>query len=212
MYSMKPLTPETMSGPTTEPITLSEAKKQLEISESDDAHDEQLRTAIQEAREQWESDTDSITCYQTLRIKTDRIACPSQEFPGTIGYFAYSLEGLVLPKRPIVSITSLKYYDVNNTLTTLPTSVYNLDTARGRIQLQYLQEWPSTVTRWDAWEITYQSGYSQDGTLVPAIAKRAMLLLIGHYFENRDMLIAPGMADMRAYENLVRKFMRSTYP
>jgi len=206
------LTPESISGPSSEPITLSEAKKQLEISESDDAHDEQLRTAIQEAREQWESDTDSITCYQTLRIKTDRIACQSQEFPGTIGYFAYSLEGLVLPKRPIVSITSIKYYDVGNTLTTLPTSIYNLDTARGRLQLQYLQNWPSTVSRWDAWEITYQSGFSQDGTLVPAIAKRAMLLLVGHYFENRDMLVSPGMADMKAYENLIKKFMRSTYP
>lgn len=188
------LVPESTSGPSSEPITLSEAKKQLEISESDDAHDEQLRTAIQEAREQWEADTDSITCYQTLRIKTE--AC---------------IDMLVLPKKPIVSITSIKYYDTTNTQQTLSTSIYSLDTAKAQIRLKYLQVLPSALDRWDAWEIIYQSGYSQDGTLVPAIAKRAMLLLVGHYFENRDM-IGSGMADMRAYENLVLKFMRSTYP
>ncbi len=196
MYSQcHRLVPEVTVGPTSEPLTLNEAKKQLEISESDDAHDEALRVAIQEAREQWEADTDSVTCFQTFRIKTEA-----------------SIDRMILPRRPVVSITSIKYYNEANTQTTLPTTIYNFDTAKAQIRLQYLQVLPSVLDRWDSWEIIYKSGYSQDGTLVPAIAKRAMLLLVGHYFENRDMLVSPGMADLKAYENLVKKFMRSTYP
>ena len=46
--------------PTSEPLMLSEAKKQVEIADSDGAHDEHLIRAIQSARQQWEGDTDSV--------------------------------------------------------------------------------------------------------------------------------------------------------
>lgn len=51
---------ELVTGPTVEPLTLNEAKKQLEIATSDTTHDGQLAQMIQEAREQWEHDTDSV--------------------------------------------------------------------------------------------------------------------------------------------------------
>ena len=180
--------------PTQEPLTLSEAKKHLEIG-SDTSHDVQLSQAIAEAREQWEHDTYSVCCYQTLRIKTDCLS-----------------DGFELPKRPIHSITTLKYYNSSNVQTTLSTSIYQLDTARRQIRLAYQQVLPVTIGRWDDWEITYKCGYSQDGLLVPAIAKRAMLLLVGHYFENRDMLITDNMSSMKAYDALVLRYMRSSYP
>jgi uncharacterized phiE125 gp8 family phage protein len=68
------------------------------------------------------------------------------------------------------------------------------------------------VARWDAWTITYKVGYSEDGSKVPAIAKNAMLMLVAHYFENRDMLMAEAMQTMRPYEALVLRYMRSSYP
>ena len=187
------LLPETVSGPTAEPITLSEAKKQLEIASNDTSHDLHLSALIQSAREQWEHDIDGVTCFQTLRLRV-----------------ANWTDGFSLPKSPIHSITSIQYFDGANTLQTLSSSIYQLHGSDVRIA--YLQVLPGTSARWDAWTINYKCGYSEDGSKVPAIAKSAMLLLIGHYFENRDMLMSEAMQTMRPYEALVRRFMRGTYP
>ena len=187
------LIPEVVTNPTAEPITLSEAKKHLEIGVSDTTHDIQLASIIQAAREQWEHDTDSVTCYATLRVR-----------------LATWMDGQSLPRTPIHSITSIQYYDGANTLQTLSPSIYQLHV--DQIRIAYLQVLPGTAARWDAWSINYKAGYSQDGQLVPAIAKNAMLLLIGHYFENRDMLMAEALQTMRPYEALVRRYMRASYP
>ena len=187
------LIPEIVTGPTAEPITLSEAKKQLEIASSDTSHDVHIAALIQAAREQWEHDTDSATCFRTLRIRVP----------------AWT-DGLTLPRSPIHSITSIQYFDGGNTLQTLASSIYQLHV--DQIRIAYLQVLPGTTARWDAWSINYQCGYSSDGSKVPAVAKSAMLMLIAHYFENRDMLMSEAMQTMRPYEALVRRFMRSSYP
>lgn len=186
--------PTIVTQPTTEPLTLAEARKQLELSPSDTSHDVHLATLIQAAREQWEHDTDSCCLTQTLRVYADGFG---SEF--------------YLPKRPIQSITTVKYYDTANTLQTLSASLYSLNTSERSIERSYLAVWPATVTRWDAVEITYVAGYAATH-LVPAIHKMAMRLLVSHYFENRDMIMAEAMQTLPAYENLVRKYMRSDYP
>lgn len=184
---------ETVTKPTAEPVTLSEAKKQLEIASSDTSHDTHLTALIGAAREQWEHDTDSVTCFQTLRL---RVASFYDRFK--------------LLKSPIHSITSIQYYDGNNTLQTLSASLYQLHV--DEIRLAYQVTLPSVASRWDAWAITYKAGHSQDGQSVPEAARAAILMLIAHYFENRDMLMSEALQSMRPYEMLVRKFMRASYP
>ena len=184
---------ETVSGPSVEPLTLDQVKKQLEISSSDTTHDLQLAAIIQEAREQWEHDTDSVTCYTTLRVKLSDF-----------------YDGFELPKGPVSSITSIQYYDGNNNLQTYSSANYSLH--KDEIRLGYQVSLPAWSARWDAWVITYKSGYSQDASLVPAIAKRAMMLLVAHYFENRDMLMSEALQTIRPYEALVKRFMRASYP
>ena len=187
------LRPELVTGPAAEPVSLDEAKKQLEISLTDPTHNAQLRSMIEEAREQWEHDTYSCCCYQTYKIRTDA-------FP----------DGLELPRTPISSITSIKYYDVDGVQQTLSSTWYSLHI--NQIRHTSLYSLPQTELRWDSWEITYVAGYSADGSNVPSIAKRAMLLLIGHYFENREMMVADTVYFMGTYEKLVKRFMRRTYP
>ena len=184
---------ELVTGPTVEPITLSEAKGHLSIADSDSAHDTKLQLAIAGAREQWESDTDSVCCFQTWKVRVESL-----------------VDRMPLPKKPISSITSIQYYDGNNALQTLSTSIYQLHI--NEIRLAYQAVFPATSARWDAWTVTYKLGYSQDGTSVPSIAKRAMLLLVGYYFENPDMILSDAFQSMKPYENLVLRFMRSTYP
>jgi uncharacterized phiE125 gp8 family phage protein len=191
---MTTIVPQVITAPTAEPLTLAEAKKQLELAASDTTHDEHLSNLIQSAREEWENDTEMICCTQTLRIKVDRM-----------------FDEFKLPHRPVQSVTSLVYFDSNNATATLATSVWDFDTARKLIRLKYNQDWPTWTPRYDAWTITYVCGYSDDGALVPAIAKQAMLLLVGYYFDaNRGENDKAN--DKRAYEMLVNKFMRSSYP
>lgn len=185
------LSPVLVTAPTLEPITLCEAKKHLEIAESDYLHDDYLTDLIQQAREQWEMDTDTCCINQTLRVQF-------QSFP----------DGLMLPRRPIQSITSIQYYDGANTLQTLATSIYQLDAAKRRVRFAYQQTLPATAARWDAWQITYVAGYGSTAASVPSVAKQAMKLLIGSAFEFRESTDNKP----QAYEALVMKFMRSTYP
>jgi len=191
---MLTVAPLVITGPTAEPLTLAEAKKQLELASSDTTHDEHLSSLIQSAREEWENDTEMICCTQTLQIKVDRM-----------------FDEFKLPHKPVQSVTSLVYFDSNNASTTLPTTIWDFDQARKVIRLKYNQLFPTWTPRYDAWTITYVCGYSDDGALVPAIAKQAMLLLVGYYFDaNRGENDKAN--DKRAYEALVSKFMRSSYP
>ena len=182
-------------APTIEPVTLSQAKKQLEIADSDTSHDTHLNLLIQAAREQFEHDT-SLLCYtQTWTLTAD----------------SFWDEDLHLPHRPIQSLTSITYYDSANSTQTLATSVYALDAAQQKIRLKYDQDWPYTVDRWDAVTITYVGGYSTTAT-IPAIAKQAVLLLIAHYFEHRGDGLVDAVNTFPQYDNLVRRAIRTSYP
>lgn len=185
---------EVVTPPTIEPLTLTEAKKQNFVASSDTIHDAELARLIQAAREQWESDTDSALLTQTLRVT-------AENFRG---------DSIALPRRPIQSVTSITYYDSGDALQTLSSSIYTLDKSRRMVRRNWSQSWPDTYTRWDAVTVTYVAGFT-DRSLVPAISKQAMLLLVGYYFDsNRGDNDRPN--DMRAYEALVARFMRSTYP
>jgi uncharacterized phiE125 gp8 family phage protein len=186
--------PTVVTAPASEPITSAEAKRQLFIATSDTTHDDDITRTIQVAREQWEHDTDSAVYTQTLSVKLEGFGC----------------EAIYLPSRPIQSITSIAYYDSGDDLQTLSTDVYSLDAGNRAVRLKVDQSWPATSGRWDAITITYVAGYSSVA-LVPAVAKQAMLLLVGYYFDaNRGDNDRPN--DLAAYEKLVKRFMRSTYP
>ena len=184
-----------VTPPTSEPLSLAEAKRQVYVASSDTYHDEDLVLRIQAAREQWEHDTDSAVMQQTLKVTLE---------------YVFDDE-IYLPRRPVQSISSIKYYDQNNSLQTLDSSVYSLDAAARAVRLNYNSVWPSVYSeRFDAVTVEYVAGYANRQN-VPAIAKQAMLLLVGYYWEsNRGD--NDKAYDLRAYERLVARFMRSTYP
>lgn len=182
-------------APAIEPITTSQAKKQLEIADSDTTHDDQIELLIQEVREQWEHDTDSATITQTWTQTFE-------EFK----------DGMQLAMRPIISISSITYYDGDNTQQTLASSVYSLDDTTRQIRLDVDQTWPTTKSRWDAITVTFTAGYGASASDVPAIAKQAMLYLTGYMFENRDMLVSDAAYTQKPYELLTRRYMRTSYP
>jgi uncharacterized phiE125 gp8 family phage protein len=186
--------PTLVTGPTAEPITLAEVKRQLFLAESDTSQDAELVSRIQAAREQWEHDTDTVMLTQTLFVTAEAFAGREIELSG----------------RPIQSITSIQYYDENDTLRTFSSSLYSFNATEREIELKWNETWPVTSIRWDAVKVTYVAGNTSVAA-IPAIAKQAMLLLVAyHHYGNRGDNDRPN--DLRAYEALVRRFMRSSYP
>lgn len=193
-HTTKTSRPTVVTGPTAEPVTLAEAKRQLFLAESDTSQDAELVSRIQAAREQWEHDTDSAILTQTLSVTAD----------------GFRGREIILPSRPIQSVTHVKYYDDSDVLQTLSTSLYSLDINDRAVRLAWNATWPTTAIRWDAVTVTYVAG-NTSLSAVPAIAKQAMQLLIAYYhYGNRGDNDRPN--DQRAYEALVRRWMRSSYP
>ncbi len=91
---------------------------------------------------------------------------------------------LDLPLSPAVSVTSVKYLDTLGVEQTLSPSAYTLDTYGGRhaVRLVFGASWPNTITFPNAVKVRYLAGFDE---VDPAV-RSALLLLIGHLFQNRE--------------------------
>lgn len=182
-----------VTPPAAEPVTLAEAKAHVELAANNTDHDTTLNRNIEAARQQWERDTSQALIERGMQIVLANIQ-----------------DGWQFPERPVVSIDSIRYYP-NDTIQTLDSAVYQLDSVNSILHLAYNQVWPSWAERWDAWEINYTAGEHTSASTVPAIDKQAILLYVGYLFRgNRGDDDRPN--DLRAYEALVLRHMRSTYP
>lgn len=187
------------TGPTVEPITLEQAKDHCEIAASETAHDDKLVGFIRAAREQVENDTQQALVNQTFTLSLD-------EFPG---------DGKIwLPMKPVQSITSITYYDSANAQQTLSSSIYGLLAAKRLVYREYDQSWPSHVVKPGGIVVTFVAGYGTSKANVPHVLRQAMLLQISKWFEHRgDELAVHGSGTYdQAYNALIKRFLRSSYP
>lgn len=164
------------SPPADEPITLAEAKLQCSIDSGD--WDSLLSDLIVQARQHVEEILGRSLITQTWVQKFDVFPC--------------GRECIYLARPPVQSVSSITYYDSAGTLQTWSGSSYLLDkdSEPARIQPAPGGYWPSTQDRQNAAAVTFVAGYGDDETTVPGPIRRAMLLLISHWFENREATIA----------------------
>jgi uncharacterized phiE125 gp8 family phage protein len=96
-----------------------------------------------------------------------------------------------LYKSPVSSITHIKYYDSDDSLQTLDTSVYLLDEVSqpARIGLKPNQSFPNLADRINAIEVKYTVGYGTSSSDVPEAIRQAVLITIGNWYENRQTVI-----------------------
>lgn len=90
--------------------------------------------------------------------------------------------------RPLSSVTTLKYYDVDGTLTTVSSSDYWVITSKRPpiVQLKPSFSYPSLEDgRPAVIELTFVAGYSSVAN-VPALAKQGIKLLATHWFKLPD--------------------------
>lgn len=180
-----------ITGPSVQPVSVADAKKQLEIAPDDTAHDDHLEELIESAREQFEFITKTITVPQVFELLLDNF--PTDRI-------------IRLPIRPVTSLVSVVYSDEGVT-STLATSVADLDRKKRNLALKYDQDWPTIAGNHDAVVITVNAGYPQ-GT-VPRSMKRVMLEEIANRFEFREQEGSSKRDD--CYERQIKKFIPGHY-
>jgi len=164
-----------VTAPTTEPLTTAQAKAHIRVEHHTD--DLIIDGFIRASRQHAANVTHRALITQTWRMD--------------IGGFPAN--GLIeLPKPPLQSVTQIQYVDADGATQTLSSSIYDVDTASepGCVRLAYQQNWPTTRDIYNAVQITYVAGYGDDGDDVPQPIRNAMLLLIGHWYENREAVTA----------------------
>lgn len=104
--------------------------------------------------------------------------------------FATFSDPMRLPLGNLISVTSVKYYDTNNAQQTVSASVYGAysDDIGPYLALKRGQTWPSVYDRPDAIEVVWQAGYGA-AAAVPSPLVRAVLLLAGHFYANREAVV-----------------------
>jgi uncharacterized phiE125 gp8 family phage protein len=89
-----------------------------------------------------------------------------------------------LPLYPVQSVDSITYIDQAGAEQTLDSSVYRVDTHSNpaRITLEWNQTWPTARLISNSVKVTFTAGYNN----VPADLKHALILLVAHWYENRE--------------------------
>jgi uncharacterized phiE125 gp8 family phage protein len=157
-----------ITQPLFEPVTLTEAKEHLRVTQS--AEDDLIAALITAAREAAENYTHRALCEKTLEYYCDAFPCQ-----------------IVLPQPPVQSATSVKYIDRDGVEQTLAASEYQLHAQNepALIVEAYGKTWPGTRDELNAVRVRYVAGYASADD-VPGPIKAALLLMIGHLYENRE--------------------------
>lgn len=173
------LAPVRTVAPATTPVSLSDVKAHCRVSHNDD--DAVLTSLLNAAvayLDGWSGVLGRCLVTQTWR----------QDFA--------SFGVLRLLLGPVASITSITYYDATNEQQTLSADVYGLftDELGSYAGLKPGQSWPSAYGRSDAVSVTFVAGTAAAD--VPASIKAAIMLLVGHWNENREAVTAGAMSEL----------------
>jgi uncharacterized phiE125 gp8 family phage protein len=101
---------------------------------------------------------------------------------------------LRLPLFPVISASSLKYLDTDGAEQTVAAENYSIrnDAQGAYVRFLSTYSFPSLNAEGAAVSVTYSAGYATTGSgesavsSVPQAIKQAILLLVGHWYENRE--------------------------
>jgi uncharacterized phiE125 gp8 family phage protein len=165
-----------VTAPTSEPLTLAEAKTQCGVATDIGYHNEQLEALVEAAREKVETDTGRALMSQTWDYEFDLFPC--------------GLAPIYLPKNPVSSITHVKYYDTDGTQQTLATTVYHasrfLNREPAEVRLKKSQQWPSLYGEQGVISVRFVCGYA-NALAVPESLKSAVKLLLKAWFDHEEV-------------------------
>jgi len=163
MSAIKVITPATLY-----PVTLTEAKLHLRVDSTDE--DTLINMLIAAA-------TSHAEDYTWRTIMPTVFEYVDDDFDHEIKIDTF----------PIATIDSIKYYDLTNTLQTVPSTQYesNLLECPAEIEPASGYYWPDAYIRYDAVAVRFTAGYAS-AAVVPAAIKQAILMMVSNMYEHRE--------------------------
>lgn len=192
-----------ITTPVCEPVTLDEAKRHLYIEhEFDDVY---ITGLIAAARETVEHLTHRQFVKSQWELRLDRFPFGSNEVPPILIY-----------RCPVLSVDSVQYYDVDGTLQTLDEDIYDADVTStpARLRPSPWFWWPFTGYWQNSVLITFTAGYvdtddpDEARRGIPQRARAAILFLVAHWYENREVVGDKSSAPAsipRNFDSLIRQ-------
>jgi len=181
---------EIVDAPLITPITLEEVKAQLRVEHDDD--DTILTRLI-----------DVAVAYTDVRGALGQ-AMITQKWAQWINSNPPQNVSLIL--GPVQNVTAVKYYDTDGALQTDDVNnyqVFGTDFAT-IISPKDSFTWPDAQQRSDAIKIEYEIGYGDAITDVPQTIRHALMLLIGHWYDNREQTGADELSNIPfGYEEML---------
>ncbi len=167
--------------PAEEPLTLPEAKLNLRVGSGFVADDGLINGLIVGSRQAFESQIGLQLITATWQVFLDR-------FP------RFDHDPVEIPKRPLQSVTSVKYIDSSGVEQTWSDTLYTVkafsgpEAERGEIYPNADEQYPTTRRIPNAVTIEYVAGYGL-AAAVPQDIKQALFAWIGHHYENRETVV-----------------------
>jgi len=167
-------------APSVRPISLSEAKDHCRVSHTDDdAYIDQL--------------IDVAVASVDGKGKSGR-ALITQTWQQSVGQEPGAVRALMTPFQ---SLTAVHYYDDAGLLQEATLAEFE---AIGLADETYIRpkdgySWPSADDRPDAIRLTYTAGYGDSASAVPASIRHALLMMVAHWYENRETVSADKMIE-----------------
>lgn len=182
---------EILAGPASEIVTLDEAKLHCRIDCADD--DALVTSLIVAARQLCEAPVARSFINTQWRLTLE-------SFPGQMKLVYLSGDGrllerpplstldpIVLPRAPVVSIDAITYLDGVGTRQTLATTEYTYELGDGCvIAPAYGKTWPTCRVTIGSVRVDFTAGHGASASTVPATAKAAVKLAVGHLYNNRE--------------------------
>jgi uncharacterized phiE125 gp8 family phage protein len=154
-------------GPEVEPVTLVEAKQNLRIDH--DSEDSLLGALITAARAEIEASCGLALIEQSWRLTLDALPPTGR---------------ILLRRHPVIAVSSVTVYGDGGEASVVDPSSYQLDplSRPSRLHVDAIVQ-PGLVM--NGIEIDFTAGFGESGADVPDLLKRALLLLVAHWYEFR---------------------------
>lgn len=185
-----------LSGPNEMPVTLAQVKANLNLNLDETTHDVKLSDRIAAATEQIEHDVDGALITQRFRYVM-------AQFPYVD--FTFSI-------KPVQAIDEVRYLDTDGIEQTLDPSYYGFSAGQRLFFKMPGVSWPAVLQGHpEAVKIDFAAGYGTREQ-VPEYVKQGILLQVGKWWIDPVMESGTGYAEDRAYERIIDRLMRDTYP
>ncbi|MGE0501458.1 MAG: head-tail connector protein [Rhizobiaceae bacterium] len=153
--------------PALEPVTLVEAKTHLRVGH--DSEDPLISALVRAAREEVERSTGLALIAQSWRLTLD-------DWPLS--------ETVAINLHPLAAILSVTVYGEDGEAAVLDPATYLLDPHSRPARLA-LRERPAPHKAMNGVEIDLSAGFGEAGADVPDLLRRAILVLVAHWYEFR---------------------------